>query len=84
MKQIASKYRDTAAEKMIDVAENGATDKVWAGGQRKIKDRFPARRSLTPIRGARFRPATLEEGCTGQAGIVGVIGDGQALLGTAA
>lgn len=35
MDQIATRYRDTLSEKMIDVthAENGAWDKVWAGGQ---------------------------------------------------
>ena len=35
MDQIAARYRDTLSEKMIDVthAENGAWDKVWAGGQ---------------------------------------------------
>jgi len=35
MEQIAAQYRDTLSEKMIDVthAENGAWDKVWAGGE---------------------------------------------------
>ena len=35
VEQIATRYRDTLSEKMIDVThvENGAWEKVWAGGE---------------------------------------------------